>query len=77
MTRGGQTPTGLLDGKPFDSPRELEPGPQPSHFPAHRLDKGTIAVIWARAVTKGYSPFHLPASLNAIYNLQAHGRKTD
>ena len=45
---------GLLDGVPYDSPRELAAG-------AHRFigAKEKTAVVWAPAVRRGHSPFHL------------------
>jgi hypothetical protein len=46
---------GTLDGQPFTSPRQLAAGP-------HRFQKthgDRIAVLWAPAVERGYSPFHL------------------
>ncbi len=47
---------GTLDGEPFTGSRDLTAG---SHEfrPAENMDQ-KYAVIWARAVEKGYSPFH-------------------
>jgi hypothetical protein len=46
---------GTLDGQPFTARRQLTAGP-------HRFEKthgDRIAVLWAPAVERGYSPFHL------------------
>jgi hypothetical protein len=56
--RGGVA--GLLDGRPYAGPRRLAAGrhefrPAPQATPA-----GRIAVLWARAARKGYSPFAAP-----------------
>ncbi len=53
VTPGGPA-RGLLDATPYDRPRELAAG-------AHRFDaaagSASAAVVWARAVELGYSPF--------------------
>ena len=45
---------GTLDGTPIDGPRALAAG---HHEIVVGPDAGKIAVVWARAVEKGYSPF--------------------
>ncbi len=49
--------SGLLDGKPYSAPRFLDAG-------LHRLttfpERGRLALVWARAVEKGFSPFRAP-----------------
>ncbi|MEP6670354.1 MAG: glycosyltransferase family 39 protein [Chthoniobacter sp.] len=47
-------PTGLLDGTPFDGPRELAAG-EHTFTPDHEMKK--IVLIWAPALERGYSPF--------------------
>jgi len=48
--------SGSLDGTQFTAPRELAAG-------AHRFDRARpnerVAVLWAPAFTRGFSPFHL------------------
>ena len=53
ITRSGQ-PGGILDGTPFSGPRELAIGPH-----TFRKTDGAepVALLWARAIEKGYSPF--------------------
>jgi hypothetical protein len=46
---------GTLDGTPQTAARNLEAGPH--HFASAREER--LAVIWAPAFTRGYSPFHL------------------
>jgi hypothetical protein len=47
---------GALDGTPLTTPRSLAAGP-------HRFDRATpgdrVAVLWAPAFQRGFSPFHL------------------
>lgn len=45
---------GLLDGTEFDGPRELLAG---SHTFRQTTGSGRTALIWARAIERGYSPF--------------------
>ena len=52
------TISGLLDGKPCSAPRFLDAG---SHRFTTLSDDGRLALIWARAVEKGFSPFRAPA----------------
>ncbi len=53
----GELVPGDLDGTPFNAPRELAPG----HHEFRRTSgEKSVAVIWARSVEKGYSPFHQP-----------------
>jgi hypothetical protein len=54
------TLTGLLDGTPWDGPRMLSPG---SHEFQRTSDSGAIALVWARAAEKGFSPFRLRSPL--------------
>src|SRR5262249_18598080 len=48
-----ETPTGVLDGTPYDGARFLDPGPhgEPPR-PGHRR----VAALWARAAERGFSP---------------------
>jgi hypothetical protein len=46
---------GLLDGKPYTGPRDLAAG---SHTFNLRFEGPTAAVAWAKAIEKGFSPFH-------------------
>jgi Dolichyl-phosphate-mannose-protein mannosyltransferase len=50
---------GVLDETAFDGPRELTPGP---HVFRQTSGTGAVAVIWARAVERGYSPFAEPSA---------------
>lgn len=47
---------GMLDGTPYAGARRLDAGP-------HHFERGTpgevVAVLWAQAFQRGYSPFHL------------------
>ena len=45
---------GVLDGKPFEGPRDLARGPH-EFLSAHA--GGQIVLIWAQALERGYSPF--------------------
>ncbi len=47
-------PAGSLDDRPFDGPRELGPG---MHLFIPSKPAGEIALIWAPALERGYSPF--------------------
>ena len=47
-------PAGIMDGKPFDGPRELAAGP---HEFQPTGGGGRLVLIWAQAVERGYSPF--------------------
>jgi hypothetical protein len=51
------TLSGLLDGAPWDGPRVLSPGP---HEFQRATGSGYIALVWARATEKGFSPFSRP-----------------
>jgi hypothetical protein len=55
INRAGQA-AGALDGTPYAGPRPLAAGP-------HRFDRGAagdrVAVLWAPAFQRGFSPFHL------------------
>src|ERR1700730_14986682 len=45
---------GMLNGKPVSGAIRLEPG----HYEMSRTNgSGRLAVVWARAVEKGYTPF--------------------
>ncbi len=46
--------SGLLDGSPIAGPRELSAG---THDLVLNSSKKDAAVVWARAIEKGYSPF--------------------
>ena len=45
---------GLLDGTPFDAPRDLAAG---HHEFSPARAQGRIVLVWAQAVEQGYSPF--------------------
>lgn len=45
---------GLLDGRPYDGPRFLESGP---HELRPSSGSRSMALVWAQAVERGYSPF--------------------
>ena len=45
---------GTLDGRPYDGPREMDPG---RHVFVPASDANPLAVIWAQAVERGFSPF--------------------
>lgn len=47
-------PTGILDGTPFDGPRELAVG---RHEFTATSGAAPVALIWAQAAQRGYSPF--------------------
>jgi len=47
--------SGELDGRPLDGARMLEPGP---HVFRPSSPAPILAVVWANAVERGYSPFH-------------------
>jgi hypothetical protein len=47
-------PRGMLDGAPCDGPRDLAPG-RHEYRPAPA--DGPIAIIWAQAVERGFTPF--------------------
>src|SRR5215472_15450903 len=49
-----ETPTGVLDGTPYDGARFLDAGP---HGYAPGPGDARIAVIWAQAAERGFSPF--------------------
>ena len=51
-------PRGQLDGTAYTGPRFLDPGPH-EYVPA--AAEGRIAVLWARAAARGFSPFHTHA----------------
>ena len=46
---------GLLDDRLYSGPRFLRAGP---HTLVQSLDRGRVALVWARAVAMGFSPFH-------------------
>lgn len=48
------TPRGMLDGRPYDGPRHLTPG-RHEFLPA--AGDRRIAVFWAQAAERGFSPF--------------------
>jgi hypothetical protein len=48
------TPAGTLDGTPFTGPRELAAGHH-EFLPSGARE--TVALIWANAIERGYSPF--------------------
>ena len=53
--RGEDGPVrGMLDGRPCDRPRDLAPG---RHEYAPAPGEGRIAVFWAQAAERGFSPF--------------------
>ena len=45
---------GILDGRPYDGPRELSPG---RHAFTPKEGTGPLAVVWAQAIERGFSPF--------------------
>ena len=45
---------GILDGRPYSGPRELSPG---RHAFTPEEGTGPLAVVWAQAIERGYSPF--------------------
>ncbi len=47
-------PRGMLDGAPCDGPRDLAPG-RHEYQPAS--GEGPIAIIWAQALERGFTPF--------------------
>ena len=47
-------PMGILDGTPFDGPRDLDSG---SHEFRPMSGGAPLALIWAKAIEQGYSPF--------------------
>lgn len=47
-------PPGRLDGRPYDGPRDLAPG---RHELQPAPGAGRLAVIWAQAAERGFSPF--------------------
>ena len=49
-----ETPAGVLDGTPYDGARFLDAGP---HGYAPGPGDVRIAVIWAQAAERGFSPF--------------------
>jgi hypothetical protein len=53
VTAAGRA-VGLLDGTPFEGPRELAPGPH-EFVPAPA--RGQIILVWAQALERGFSPF--------------------
>jgi hypothetical protein len=48
------TVSGWLDGTPYDSARLLAPGP---HVFRSSVENGRVAVLWAQASERGFSPF--------------------
>ncbi|MEP6670355.1 MAG: glycosyltransferase family 39 protein [Chthoniobacter sp.] len=50
------TVSGTLDGQPIDGPRALEPG---RHELILTNPPGEIAVVWARALERGLSPYNI------------------
>jgi hypothetical protein len=48
------TVRGLLDGTPYEGPRELAAG---RHEFVPGVPSGRLAVVWAQAVARGFSPF--------------------
>ena len=54
VTAGQGPPQGMLDGTPCDGLRDLAPG-RHEYRPAG--GEGTIAVIWAQAAERGFTPF--------------------
>ncbi|HKA52720.1 MAG TPA: hypothetical protein VKJ47_03585, partial [Candidatus Binatia bacterium] len=48
------TPTGWLDGTPYENARFLAPGP---HEYRSSAGEGRLALVWAQAVERGFSPF--------------------
>lgn len=51
------TVTGWLDGTPYDGARTLTPG---RHEFRSTAESGRLAVIWAQAAERGFSPFGAP-----------------
>src|SRR5262249_46451936 len=51
-----ETPAGVLDGAPYDGARFLDAGP---HGYAPGAGHARIAVIWAQAAERGFSPFRV------------------
>jgi len=45
---------GILDGRPYDGPRELLPG---RHAFVPEEGTGPFAVVWSQAIERGFSPF--------------------
>lgn len=60
--------TGTLDGSPYDAPRELAAGDH--KFIAATPDQ-RLAVLWAPAFERGFSPFHLQ---DRNFRYRAHRR---
>ena len=56
VAQGGPV-SGTLDGTPLNGPRRLEIGPHELRIAGGH---GPIALFWARAAEKGYSPFKSP-----------------
>ncbi len=50
----GRPPSGTLDGTSYVGPRRLLPG---RHAYAPGPEEGSIVVVWARALERGFSPF--------------------
>jgi len=50
----GAACAGSLDGAPYDGPRDLRPGLHEFHAAA---GEGQLALIWASALQRGFSPF--------------------
>lgn len=48
------TASGLLDGTPYESPRRLAAG---HHEVVPAVGSGRLAVVWAQAAARGFSPF--------------------
>jgi len=48
--------SGTLDGTELNGPRELSSG---VHNLTLNSREDTVAVVWSRAIEKGYSPFEL------------------
>jgi hypothetical protein len=46
--------SGTLDGSEITSPRDLSAG---THDLALNSPEETVAIVWSRAIEKGYSPF--------------------
>jgi len=51
------TTSGFLDGTSYSAPRFLDAG---SHRFSTLSERGRLALIWARALEKGFSPFRAP-----------------
>ncbi len=56
VRKKGEVTSGLLDGLPYRGPRFLAPGP---HVFADANERDSTACLWAPALRRGYSPFHL------------------